>query len=278
MAGEVAPPDIISQIFTGPYVWVAISLLIVLLIVKIYKGKEKKPEEQFFFGAKLRQQVTEKIIKKRLKTLGIKSKGTIYRGLGVRIGKLIKIEPIYITKEEIIIKAKEAEKMKEFVKDLIAEQKEVSDDLIEFEKIVTAMKQKEKEIRVQSYVLIGWRKFGFGAWAKAFFLGKFDYMLVEPECLEVDQKKKMFMLQTTAHIFDYSGIWVLSTKDAIKFIDDLNTWFDLENMKGYAMDFLRRLSSQSPAVAATLEKLTHESELREKEKQSRISRFVGGKS
>lgn len=85
--------DLITQLITAPWIWlVLITAIIGFVIIKLQSGK-KKPEEQPFYGYKVRKEVTTVKLKTRNKIWGYRVNWILYKGF-LRAGKVIKVEPI----------------------------------------------------------------------------------------------------------------------------------------------------------------------------------------
>lgn len=76
------------------YFWAIPILIIIYFIVALFMKSKTRPEEQPYYGAKVREDMTKKQIKSRTVTWGTKSNKTISRGWD-KIGKVIRIEPVY---------------------------------------------------------------------------------------------------------------------------------------------------------------------------------------
>lgn len=284
-AQEVAKPDIITTVLTQPWIYLVIVVAIIGIIYYKTRGKKDRPEEKPFFGVQVRKDMTTKVIANHLKVWGKKSKLTLFSGYGQKIGKVVKVAPVFkkkkvghyvsLTKEEIkeILKAK-------------AKKKDLTDSEMEFmegvkEVIVdddgTARKFEKKVWTDEefSYSFIAFRSFGIIAYLKWLFLNRHETILIDPLAYTIDEVKKMLVLDPRANMIDHSGVWTLGSKKDNVMIDELNLQKDIENIKGFTADFLRRLSHEAPGQAISNERLSHESELREKERASRAGRYIG---
>jgi hypothetical protein len=130
---------------------------------------------------------------------------------------------------------------------------------------------------IKEYFNLEFRKFGFWAWLMYAIRHKCEHLILDPKIVKISHKDRQIIINPVAHIIEDSGIWTLQTRKETGYIDDLNLKYDLENTKGFTSDFLRRLSNEHPGQAIFTERLSHGAELEEKSKQSRISRWVGGK-
>ena len=240
-------PDLIYSLLNNPLVWLLLILIVIFLIVRQFLKNKKRPEEQPFYGVKVRKEMTQEQIRNRTKVWGVKSGLHLRRGID-RIGKIIKIETFYriLTDKEIREIAKKS-----------------------------PHKEKLSQEELELYHIIAFRKYGFIAWLKALF-NRYENLAVSPHTISYSDK--YISLDPKAFLIDDSGVWVLSSDKEMKFIDDLNVKKDIENIKGFNADFLRRLSVQSPTQAMITEKMTHESDLEEKKRKSRLSSYTGGKS
>ena len=241
-----AQQDIFSQIINNPLFWIFLILIVVFFIVRTMYKNRKRPEEQPFYGVKVREEQTDKMIKRRSKIWGRKSKLHLRRGLD-KIGKVLSIETFYriLTEEEI-------------------------------KKIKGKKKHKEKRSKedMELYHNIAFRNYGLIAMIKALLLNRYEHLIVSPFAISFSDR--YINIDPKAFLIDDSGVWILSDDKELKFIDDLNTHRDILNIKGFSSDFLRRLSTQSPLQAIALEKMTHESDLKEKERQARVKQWSSG--
>ena len=284
-AQEAAKPDIITTVLSQPWIYLVIVVAIIGIIYLKSRGQKLRPEEKPFFGVQVRKDMTTKVIANHLKIWGKKSKLTLFSGYGQKIGKVVKIAPVFkkkkvghyvpLTKDEIkeLLKAK-------------AKKKDLSDGEAEFLQGVKdyvvdddgSNKRFEKKVWTDeefSYSFIAFRGFGLMAWLKWLFLNRHETILIDPQAYTIDEIKRALVLDPRANMIDHSGVWTLGSKKDNVMIDELNLQKDIENIKGFTADFLRRLSHEAPGQAISNERLSHESELREKERASRAGRFVG---
>lgn len=125
------------------------------------------------------------------------------------------------------------------------------------------------------YLEVSFRKFGFWAWVMAFF-GRYEILMIDPQVVTVDDKKKQLFINPRAHIIQDSGIWTLKNKKEIKLIDDYNVHLDLQNTKGFVTDFPRRLMSLDPRHSGIADVREIDAELKEKERQNKTKSWAGG--
>lgn len=121
---------------------------------------------------------------------------------------------------------------------------------------------------------IAFRNFGFMSWLMSLF-GRYKYLMINRKAIIIDQVKKRATIDPNSYLLNDSGIWTLSSETELKIIDELNIKKDVENVKGFTSDFLRRLSNESPNQAIYTERQTHEADLEERKRKSRISSWVG---
>ena len=225
--GQVQP-DLIAQIFTQPYIWIAICLgMVVILIIKL-KGRTARPEQRPFWGIEVRDNMTQKQMRLRSNILGINFSYVLYKGMH-KMGKTVNLEPIY---------------------------------------------RKVNGIE-QEFYHIGFREFGIVAWIKYWLLGKYEHIVLDPVVMSFDKTRRRIYINPKAYIIHDSGVWTLSTFKDTGWVDELNLKADIENVKGFTSDFLRRLSNEAPLQAMATEKMQHQSELDEKAKASRVKRWEG---
>lgn len=231
------PPDLITQIFTQPYIWIAIIVgIIAFVIIKRGQGT-KRPEQGILWGVKFRGDVTKAEVKKRMKVWGKSFNYTMYKGFN-KMAKAMKLEMI------------DRKIQKQDAKGII-------------------------EVNHQ-YYHITFREFGFFAWLKANLLGKFEHIIVDPAICNIDYANHKIILHPKAYFINDGGVWVLPTSKETQLIDEINWNIQLQDIKGFTADYLRRLSNEAPLQAMSTEKMQHASELEEKAKQNRLKRFADG--
>ena len=226
--------DTFTAILSAPWFWGVMGILIVCVTLIMLKGKKTKPEEDPFYGIKLRKKVTTNEIQKRNDIFGIKVKWKAYKGF-LYMGKCFKIEPIT--------------------------------------RILADKKGNKKEIDYYSLSIMG---SGIWAWIKANLLHQYQHILLDPATCKIDTKKGTININPKAFFVDDSGVWTMATNKEMEFIDELNVKKDVENVKGFTTSFVQKISNLNPSVASENERSTHVSDLEEKQKKNRISRFVGG--
>lgn len=298
-----AQPDLIAQVFNSPWIWMVLMLFVVFLIVREFKGKDKAPETQRWWGRRVKRELTQEQMRNRIEMWGKKvKKMDLYRGYGERYGRVMKIEPIFKKKKERFNPAKKVItdplelKVKEIMeKSYGTKPKEPVDDLekeidllkseTDIEKdsddgVKADMQANQLQLEDLEYLNCAVRKFGFIAYLKYLFLKRYEVMLFDKNVvtfrpLGKNKKKYHMIIDPKAYVVEDSGIWTLSTKKEAGLIDELNmkAWF--EETVGMSMDYLRRLSNEHPSQSMYNEKLTHESELKEREKAGRIGRAFG---
>ena len=239
-------PDLLSQLINSPFLWFVIALIIIYFIIRLFMSKKKRPEEQPFYGVKVREEMTQKQVKRRGNVWGRENKYTLRRGLD-SIGKIRHIETIQrlgLTNPK--------------------------NDNPEYK---GHKKKGNLEEWHDTYHTIAFRKWGLMAWIKANLLGKYEHIICDPQTIIIGNKD--IVLDPKAFMIDDSGVWVVSRDRELKFIDDLNVKKDVENIKGFTSDFLRRLSTQAPSQAMITEKMTHEADLEEKKRKNRLASYTG---
>lgn len=121
---------------------------------------------------------------------------------------------------------------------------------------------------------IAFRGFGFINWLKAYF-GKYKYLVIDHRAVVQKQEEKKVVIQPNVHLVENAGVWVLSDKRTAGWLSELNAQYQLDNQTGFSQDYLRRLASQDPSVSSKANLLTHEADLEERKRKSRISSWVG---
>jgi len=89
-------PDVIYAVMNNPFVWLLFCLIVVFFIISRWKGKDRQPEMEPFYGVKVRGDVTRKRLNRRSDVLGSQSNYALVRGFN-KIGKLIKYENIFLS-------------------------------------------------------------------------------------------------------------------------------------------------------------------------------------
>lgn len=123
------------------------------------------------------------------------------------------------------------------------------------------------------YLTVAFRKFGFWGWLMAFF-GRYEILMLDPQIVTIDDKKRQLFVNPRAHLIQDSGIWTIKNKKEIKLIDDYNVHVDLQNTKGFVTDFPRRLMSLSPNHSGIADIREIDAELKEKERKNKTSEWV----
>lgn len=239
------PPSLPEQIINSPYLWVVIILIIVYFIVAKWKGDKKRPEEEPFYGMKVRRAMTDKQLSNHMKMWGEKVKRmNLFRGF-VKVGVIVIVDPLFKYPNE-------------------AELKELG------------IKTKEEGKILETYA-IGYRKAGLMGLLKYMFLGKFDKLLIDPKGIEIDYNNKRACIDPKLHLLDDSSIWSTATNKENMIINDMNMKADHENVKGFVSDFPRRLSNLHPNQAVNTEAVSHHFAEEEKAKKARIGQWAGNK-
>lgn len=236
----MAELGLVDQLLNNPYFWVAIILVIVYFIVAKWKEDKKRPEQQAFYGAKVRQEVVAKKLGKHIDVWGEKNGYTLFRGLS-KVGKIIHIDPIYKYPNE--------EEAKDFKID--------------------------KESLIETFA-ISFRKHGFVAWFMATFLKRYEKMLLDPKAFTIDRKARQLIIDPKVYMIDDSGTWTLATRKELKVVDDLMLKLELEDHAGRLADFTRVLSNLDPNQAIKTEAISHGYAEEEQAKKNRISSWVKG--
>jgi len=240
----MAQEDLISIMISQPYLWIILALVVVYFIVSKVREGKTRPEEEPFYGVKVREEMTKEQVTKRADTWGTKSKLHLRRGFD-RIGKILRTEIIYKYEKDNPKVYKNGKKRA-------------------YEPV---------ENRMEHYHLITFRHYGFVAWVMA-QLGRKKHLLLSPEVITVDND--IMIIDPKAFLINDSGIWIYSNKRNISIVDDLNLKKDLENYKGFMSDMPRRLSNIHPSQAIYTERQELDANLQEQSKKNRISRWVSG--
>lgn len=89
----MAEEDLFQVILSHWGFWILLITIVIYLIVMTYMKNKGRPEEQPYYGEKVRRENTEENIKRRLDVFGVKKKMDIKQGLNV-MGKLIAFETV----------------------------------------------------------------------------------------------------------------------------------------------------------------------------------------
>jgi hypothetical protein len=238
----MAELGLIDSLLNNPWFWVAVILVIIYFIVAKYMEGKKRPDQQAWYGAKVREEVTDKRMANHIDTWGEKVGYDFYRGM-VKVGKIHRVDPIYKYPNTLEVKA-------------------------------LAIEDKDKVIETYA---ISFRKPGLLAWVKANFMNKYQKVLLDPKAVTIDRPGKMLILDPKAYLIDDSGTWSLATNKEKKIIDDINLQYDVTELKGRVSDFPRALSNLSPGQAIATEQTKQVYEEEEKAKKSRIGQWAGKK-
>jgi len=279
------PKGLAERIFGQPYIYIVISLVLILLIVMKWKGKKtERPEEKLFWGVEIREKMTDKVLKRYFSNWGETTKFKLYRGFGNCVGIVMKKIPIYKKKIKNKYMPLSDDEIKALLKKkyrkqgYIETESEIMKELKEIKELINAgdkktikeYGKKQPDIEELSYYLIAFRKTGFLNLILYLLLHRYEKLLIDPAAITIDETKKIMLIDPNAWIHDHSGVWTLGTKKENILIDELNLQKDIENLKGYTSDMARRVSNQNPQAAMINEKLTHESELKERERRNRL--------
>lgn len=286
MKQEGLPEKILGQ----PWIYLCISLLLVFLIISKWKKKDERPEEKLFWGVEIREKMTHKIMDRYVRGWGEKTKFKLFRGHGNPIGIVMRVLPIYKRKinnqyvplsddeiKKLLKKKYEKERIEKTEVDLKKEIEEIKELILSGDKKYGKRYGEKKEQKEElSYYLIAYREPGIIGFIKWFLLHRYEKLLIDPQALTIDEIKKTMYLDPQAWIHDHSGVWTLGTKKENILIDELNLQKDIENLKGYTSDMARRVSNQNAMASIINERLTHESELKEKERRSKLLHLSKG--
>ena len=283
----VREPDLVTQIATAPWVWIVIMLIVVLLIVKQFQKGKGRPEEKPWWGMIVKRNMTEKVSKDAFNVWGRKANLVLYKGYGNKIGKAMKIIEIVNKRKDSKWIPLSDDEMKTYYKQKLFKKGVKVKDLTEQElhnkikEIVLSGEEEkvpEKKIfidREHFYYFIAFRNFGLTAWIKYYFLGKYEKLMIAQDAIAIDEIKKIAHINPLAYLGDNSGIWTMPNKSDNIIVNEMLWKKENENMAGFQADFLRRLSHEHPLQAMHNERLSHESELKEKAKQGRMTSVLG---
>lgn len=244
------PKPLIDQIIGNPFFWVVVALILVLIIVYRFTAKPKADvSTKPFYGREVRSDVMKKEYGKRFNTLATRSikKGVLMRGITTTMGKPIAIDYDKVTTNKYEIDR--ATRKKKWVAD--------------------------KVYRVDR---IKFRKYGFLAWLKALFGAGFEYVMLTPDVyttqVSYDKKKYLIVINPNAQLINDSGIWTLADNVTLDANRQMVMKAEHENLHGSEMDNLRRQAVHNVGVQATLEKASHEQELKEKDRKARSQPYM----
>lgn len=239
-------PGLLEKVVSNPLAWLALIAIIGVIALMIWKGKQKKedPSTRPWWGRQVRKELMNKEYEQRMKSLAKGTKIHLRKGV-TKLGLITSIEQdhVLITKEIL-----QRDKTKKIIPDYY-----------------------------YPVVRFKYRQYGLLAYLKAKLLGKgFEYMIVTPECFQelTEQGRLTYIIKPNVHLLNDSGVWTALDNRAVNANSDFVLKAHDENIHGMTLDFTRRLSVESPAIAGSMEKLSHESELKEKERRNRIAPYT----
>ena len=104
-----------------------------------------------------------------------------------------------------------------------------------------------------------------------------EYITLTPDAYQIvpgnNYKKFFLIVEPAATLLNDSGIWTFNDKRLIDHNYETILKVDDENIHGFQIDMLRRLSVHQAQTATALEKMSHESGLKEKERKARNSPY-----
>lgn len=250
LAQQNVNTPILDQIFGQPWIYLVIIALVFAFVVLRLKGKDKNdPSTKPWWGRIVRKKLMHEEVKNRADTLGTPCNIHITWGT-TKIGVAKKIEHDNITLEVTKVNPKTGKK--------------------EVEKGETA-----------TIVRLYYRRYGIIARIKAFFGFGFTSMILTTNSFTERRTGKnssiiVYDINPRAHIVNDSGVWVLDDLRAYNASYELLLKADDENLHGSGLDMLRRLSVHQAATAASLERLSHEADIKRQEKLDRRATYVSG--
>ncbi len=218
-------------------------------IIRLLLNNKQRPEAQPFWGKKVREKMTKEVLDNRSKTWGKESKYELVNGLN----KVGKIKTFELISQNAFERKREAYGTQGKTKMVT----KPSEDLIQFYSIAFVPK-------------------GFMAMIKG-WLGKYEHFICDPKVITISHKDKAINISPAAFIVEDSGVWIVGTNKESKFINDLNLMAEINNIKGFTTDYLRRLSEQAPTQSMVTQRMATQAQLEEEAKQNRVSSWVGGK-
>lgn len=245
----VQPKSLIEQVIAQPWVWLVIALVLIIIIIWLWKSKSNKedPSVKQWFGRNLRKDLMKKEYKKRFDVMGKKVKrARIEKGI-TRMGVVDSIEY----------------------------------DKVLFEKRIVNPATRKYEWKPDFWYRVDrikFRKHGFASWLKSLFGLGYEYIVLTPDSYkqwrENRGKNIVFQIDPTVHLINDSDIWTVSDQRTIKSNDEFVFKANLEDVHGNQLDMTRRIAILSANTSAKLEQLSHESDLKEKERKSRIQPYT----
>ncbi len=244
---ETMDTPIADQIFMNPITWgVVLTLIIVFIFLKMGKKTKDDPATKPFHGRELRGDLMKKEYDKRLKDLGQRTKHLHLEKGTARLGVIERIE----YDKQVFFKTEINERTK---------QKKVVPD---YYQRVDRFKYREHGIVSLALSLLG--------------MG-YKYMCLTPDCYNSRREKNgkllIFSIDPAVHLISDSGIWTVAQVAPMAANKDIILKAHHEDLHGSEIDFLRRLAVHSPGAAVALEKLSHEAQIKEQERQRRTAPY-----
>lgn len=244
----IQPQGLVEQVITAPWLWILLSIVVIAFVVIKLKGNQKQdPSTKPFYYRDFRKGVMQKEMKKRFDTLGRKLKNYYLEKGVTQIGVATSIEY----------------------------------DRVLFEKKVTDPKTKSISWQPDFWYRVDriqFRKHGMLNWVMAQFGYGLQYIVVTPDSYTIDRgrkgKRKYISIDPAAHLIADSEVWTLADARTMKANLEFVMKAEHENLHGSELDNLRRQAVHSVSVAAQLEKMSHETDLKDKDRKSRISPYV----
>jgi hypothetical protein len=245
-ASITEPKGLMEQILTQPWAWLCILAVVIIIGIYLLRPKNKgDPSTKPFHGREVRKGLLGSLLKRRSSHLSRNVKAHIEKGIA-RMGIALNIEH-----------------------DSMLAEKEYID-----------IKTRKKIVKPDYYYRVDriqFRKYGLLSYIKALFGFGFEYLILTPDCYTTyHMGKKLYLrINPMVHIIEDSGTWTQSDQRAYNANYELLLHAESENLHGSQLDGLRRLAVHSSGVASTMEKMSHESRLKEEEKQNRIRNIQG---
>jgi len=141
-------------------------------------------------------------------------------------------------------------------------------NLIVWERIVRTDKKGNPEPQQDVLYLLGFVGTGLVEKLKG-FLGLYKTMITKPEFLEA--RNTEIIIHPNAYFRMDSGVWNLTKKDTADFIEEVNTFADMQNLKGFVSDQPRRIANLDVRHSLAMDRLETEAGIEEEAKKKKLS-------
>jgi hypothetical protein len=242
---NAAQQGIFQQLINNPFLW--ISLIVCIIIVGIYLLRPKSkndPSLRDEYGREVRERILNEELKDEVESLGTACKLHVRQGTS-KLGFCDRIKYGYkiLEKTELNVRTRQMEW------------------------------KPGDNYRVDN---LRYRKYGLLAWIMSLLGYGYRYITITNDAYKIfpEGKKDFFYIDPLAHLINDSKVWTLSSVAAYKSNESLLLNAINQNLMGTGIDNVRKQAVFSAQTASTMEKMSHEQNLKEKDRKSRESGFV----